>query len=176
MVNKIIISVLLVLNGIVGYLIYGSIKADVDYTEKVRTVDLAVIERLQEIQAAQSAYRDMKGEFAPDFETLKTFLSTEKYVKIKSVGDLDKDSTAGLSIDTLYIDPIKEFFTPEFKLEKLGFVPPMDTALFIMRTDFVEKNMIKVPVYEVIDPYPFNKSRTLKVGSITDAIYSGNWK
>jgi hypothetical protein len=176
MVNKIIIAVLLLLNVFVGYEIYNSIKADVDYTAKVREIDLAVIARLQDVQKAQIAFKDMKGYFTSSFDTLSMFLTQEKFMKIRSVGDLDRDSSAGLSIDTVYVDPIAEFFEPDFRVSTLGKVPPADTAYFIMQSGFIIKNELQVPVYEAIDPYPFNKTRTLKVGSMTDAVYSGNWK
>lgn len=176
MANKIIISVLILLNGFIGFQIYKSIKADVDYIDQVREIDLLVIQRLQDIQKAQIAYRDMKGEFASDFDTLRMFLLNEQYMKIRSVGDLDRDSLSGLSIDTVYVNPIEEFYEPGFDVNTLGWVPPQDTARFILETDFIEKNNLIVPVYQVTDPYPFNKNRTLQVGSLTDAVYSGNWK
>lgn len=176
MINRILIIVLLVLNGVVGFLIYRSVKDDVEYASKVFEIDFQVIERLQEVQRAQLAYKDMKGKFAGDFDSLIYFFENEKYMKIRSVGDLDQDSLSGLSIDTIYLDPKIEFFTADYDLNKLALVPPHDTAKFIIRADFIEKNNIKLPVFEVEDPYPFNKKRTLKIGSMSDAIYSGNWK
>jgi hypothetical protein len=176
MANKIVLLILVVLNLMVGNLIYKSIKADIDYTSNVLEIDRAVIERLQDVQKAQAAFRDMKGYFAGTFDSLRMFLTQEKYVKIRKIGDLDSDSLSGLSIDTLYVDPIKEFFPPDFNPQTLGLVPPHDTALFILKTDFIEKNYILMPVYQVTDPYPYNKNRTLQVGSLTDAVYSGNWK
>lgn len=176
MTKKILIVALLILNGIVGFLIYRSVKDDIDYANKVYQIDALVIERLQEVQRAQLAYRDMKGSFADNFDTLFHFFKNEKYMKIRSIGDLDSDSTSGLRIDTVYLDPIVEFFGAGFPIERIALVPPKDTAKFLIQAKFIDKNNIQVPVFEVVDPYPFNKNRTLKVGSLTDAVYSGNWK
>jgi hypothetical protein len=123
------------------------------------------------------AYRDMKGYFAGDFDSLIYQFKHGKYTKIRSIGDLDKDSSAGLRIDTLYVNPIVEVFGSEdYPIEKIALVPPDDTAKFIINAKFVTKNNIEVPVFEVVDPHPYNKERTLKIGSLDDAIYSGNWK
>jgi hypothetical protein len=176
MTKNILIVALLILNVIVGFLTYRSVKDDIDYANKVYEIDLQVIERLQEVQRAQLAFRDMKGYFANDFDTLFSFFRNEKYMKIRSIGDLDSDSSGGLRIDTVYLNPIVEFFGEGFPIERIAFVPPMDTAKFLMESKFIDKNNIQVPVFEVTDPYPFNKKRALKVGSLTDAVYSGNWK
>jgi hypothetical protein len=176
MKNKIFIPILILLNAVVGYLIFDSVKEDIEYANRVDSIDQQVIARLKQIQTAQLAYKDMTGSFAPTFDSLFLQFRNGKYTKIKSIGDLDKDSLSGLKIDTLYLDPIVEFFGEGFQIEKIAFVPPMDTAKFKLESGFVEKNYIKVPVFEVTDPYPYNKNRTLKVGSMQDAIYSGNWK
>ncbi|MCK9480625.1 MAG: hypothetical protein M0R38_02555 [Bacteroidia bacterium] len=177
MSNRIIIVVLLILNGIVGFLIYYSVKKDVDYTMQVRLIDQQVIDRLKEVQKAQLAYKDTKGKFADNFDTLIYFFKNEKYMEIKSIGDLDKDSLAGLEVDTIYLDPLIEVFgSKEYNIDKIALVPPQDTAKFNISAGFIEKNEIKIPVFEVTDPHPFNKQRTLKVGSMKEAIYSGNWK
>jgi hypothetical protein len=175
--NKIFIPILLIANIVVGLLIYRSVKDDVEYANKVYQIDKQVIEKLQEIQKAQMAYRDMKGHFADNFDSLIHQFKFGKYPKIRSIGDLDKDSTTGLRIDTLLVNPIVEVFGREdYPIGKLSLVPPADTAHFLINAKFIEKNNVQVPVFEVVAPHPYNKERTLKIGSLDDAIYSGNWK
>ncbi|MCO6494890.1 MAG: hypothetical protein J5I91_04300 [Bacteroidetes bacterium] len=177
MSNRIVIIILLALNIVVGYLIFHSVKKDVDYTNQVRIIDLQVIDRLKEVQKAQLGYKDTKGKFADNFDSLIHFYKFEKYMEVRSIGDLDKDSLAGLEVDTVFSNPLEKVFgNANYDIETIELVPPMDTAKFIISAGFIEKNDVKVPVFEVVDPHPFNKDRTLKVGSMKEAIYSGNWK
>ncbi|MCZ2130470.1 MAG: hypothetical protein LC109_09410 [Bacteroidia bacterium] len=177
MSNKTIIIVLLILNAVVGYLIYHSVKVDVDYTNEVRQIDQQVIDRLKEVQKAQLGYKDTKGKFADNFDSLLYFYKHEQYMEVKSIGDLDKDSLAGLKVDTVFSNPLEKVFgNKEYNIDKIALVPPQDTAKFLISAGFIEKNDVQVPVFEVTDPHPYNRVRTLKVGSMKEAIYSGNWK
>lgn len=173
--NLIAFGILLV-NIVIAYLVYDTIATDVRRGKEIARIDKLVIDKLEMIRKAQLAYLNMKGQFAPDWETLINTFQNEKYPKIKKIGDADLDSTVVVKIDTIFVDPIVEVFGMQYDMSKIKFVPPADTAVFIMKAGLVNKNDIMVPVFEVVDPYPVNPKRTLQVGSMLDANYTGNWR
>jgi hypothetical protein len=175
--KTIVMLVLLVVNIGLAIGIYKLIIGDVRKQAKIEKIDDLVIDKLKVIRNAQVAYRQMNGKFAPDFPTLISGMKNGRVAEYKKSGDKDKDPNAIVRLDTIYTDAMEYVFKSyDYPVDKLGLVPPADTATFIMATGNITKNAVTLPTFEVKDPYPFNPSRTLKVGSLDDAIDFGNWK
>lgn len=178
--NKNILMVfLLVVAGIVGYLAFNSVNKEIKYNKQVAIVNDLVIGRLDTLRKMQLMYRDINGGFAKNFDELLGFMQTGKYFKLKQVGEVDGE-VFNAQIDTIYVHPIEELFAVSpngFNIQKYKFVPPSDTAVFKINAGTIMQNNVTVPVFEIEDPHPFNKSgKPLKVGDMNNAVTSGNWK
>jgi hypothetical protein len=82
---KLVINILLtLLVFFLGYLLFNSIKEPITFkTEKDKRAD-AVKNRLKDIRTSQELYRDITGEFAPTFDTLKQVLVSDSF-KIENI-------------------------------------------------------------------------------------------
>jgi len=175
--RTILMIVLLVVNIGLAIGIYQLIIGDVRLRAQTEEIDNQVINKLKEIRDAQVAYRQMNGKYAPTFPILIDAMKNGRVAEYKKSGDKDRDPNAVVKLDTIYTDAMEYVFkTNKYPIDNLGFVPPHDTATFSMDTGRVDKNGVILPTFLVEDPYPFNPKRTLKVGSLDDAIDFGNWK
>lgn len=175
--KKILIAFLLVVCVVLGVLNYKSINDEIQYNKKVEEVALQVQGRLDTLRKMELAYRDMKGEFAGSFDKLFDFMQNGRYFKIKEVGDNDGE-VANVSRDTTFMNPMEEILgSRNIDIQKYKMVPPDDTATFVIYAGSIDQNGIMVPVFEIKDPHPFDKSnKPLKVGDRRNAITNGNWK
>ena len=175
--KTIVMLALLVVNIILVICIYNLFIGDIREKEKIEEIDAQVIEKLTLVRDAQVAYNQMTDSFASDFPSLIKAIKNGRIAEFKKSGDKDKDPNAVVKLDTIYTDAmIYVFGDKNYPIDKLGLVPPHDTATFIMATGKVTKNDVTLPTFLVKDPYPYNPKRTLQVGSLDDAIDFGNWK
>ncbi len=139
----------------------------------------AVIEKLKVLKEGQLAFKDENGKFADNFDDLLNFMENgQKKILIQS-GSAD-DSTTVVETSEKMVS-IKETLFPDVNIEKLRYVPfHADSVQFKIAAGEINKNNVTVPVFEIKDPKPFSKERQkkdnpLKVGSIFDVNYNGNW-
>lgn len=177
MVKKILFVFLFVVSAVLAFMVYDSIDEKIKYDAKVEEVNLMVQNRLDTLRRIELAYKDMHGVFAGDFEKLFHFMNNEKYWKVKEVGDNDGE-VVDVTRDTTFLDPkVFLFNNPSYNVEHLKMVPPSDTAQFEIFADFILQGNVPVPVYEIKDPYPFDKDgKALKIGDRNSAVTGGNWK
>ncbi len=157
-------------------LIVISIKGPIDKLDKIDKVEGMVIAKLEDIKKAQMAYKEMNDTFASNFDDLIAGIKTGKIKKLRKLGDKFSDTLQNVKVDTVYLDAFEETFGKDYAIDLLGKVPPSNTYDFTLETNILDKSGIKVPVFQVSDPKPINPKRTLKLGSLSDAIYTGNWK
>ncbi len=182
MVNNILKIVFFVIACILGYLLYNSIAGEIRYRAEVDAVEAQVIEKLEKIREAELAFKDVRGEFTGDFDTLIHFINNGKMQITVEYGDKD-DSTSVYRQEIIEVG-IRDSLFKNFNVDSIAFVPPADTAKFELLASEVIQGNVKVPVFQVRDPYPFDRQRAndnhpkkaLQVGSISEASYSGNWK
>ncbi len=136
-----------------------------------------VIERLKNIRTAQLAYRDVKGEFADDWDKLLDVVKNENLRFIKVIGNPDDslDILKGIEYDTIYVPIIDTFFVG-INVDSLPFIPFAEPEKFTLTAGKIKKGNIDVNVFEVVDSKPFDPRKVLKVGSMSDANVSGNWE
>ncbi len=178
--NKTILTIFLSLvTIIIGYLTFRTIYDQIAYDNKVKEINAQVIERLELLRKMQLAYKEVKGDYAKNFDLLFNFMKNEKYYKLKQVGDNDGEVN-NAKVDTIFLDPIVEIIGVDkntANIEKYKFVPPMDTAVFLMDAGRITQNNVSVPVFEISDPHPFDKKeKAKKVGDMYNAVTTGNWK
>jgi hypothetical protein len=182
MVNNILKGVFFLIACLFTYLLYRSVKGEMEYRSEVDKIEEMVIYKLEKIREAELAFKDIRGGFTSDYDTLISFIKTGKMQILVEYGDRD-DSTSVYRQEIQYVS-IKDSLFKDFVVDSIAFVPPMDTAKFVLLSGDVIQGNVKVPVFQVSDPYPFDRQRSnpnhpkkaLQVGSISEASYSGNWK
>lgn len=182
MVRNIIKVVLFLIAAFIAYKVWDSIAGEIRYQEEVARVEGDVIDKLEKIQKLQMLHKDEYGEFESNWDSLIHFGNYGHMKIIREYGDKD-DSTSEYRREVERIS-IKDSLYPNYNLDSLPFVPHNEKGeKFIMNSNVITQNNVKVPVFEVKDPSPFSRERKdpdspnpLKVGSLTEAKYSGNWK
>ena len=88
--------------GLVWVLI-NSIREPIAFKAEKEKRERAVVDKLMQIRSAQEAFRDIKGGFAPDFDTLAYVLKNDSFAIIKVIGDPDDPNFTGeVEYDTSY--------------------------------------------------------------------------
>ncbi len=175
--NALIKAALAVIIVVLIYLVYQSISEPMKQMEETAKRERAVIERLEKIRDAQLAYKDLKGEFTKDWDQLIETMKNGKFKVLIKEGDED-DSTTVVRLDSVFVS-IKDSLFKNFNLDSLPFVP-YENVMFELDAGKITERNVTVPVFEVKDPKPYSKKRQeeknpLKVGSMFEGTYSGNW-
>ncbi len=160
---------------VLAFLLYFSVADEIAKRQNTEKIETMIKGRLDSLKMMQVAYKDMKGDYANNFDDLFNFMKNGKIAKLKQVGDVDGE-VVNVKQDTIFVNPILELFKNEnVKIDHMRFVPPYDTAKFKMASARIMKNNISVPVFEIEDPHPVGE-KALKIGDINDAVTTGNWK
>ncbi len=170
--------VLLALIAVLAYFTYESIAEPVRYEREVAIKEEAVIEKLKTLRDGQIAYKDQNGKFSGDFNDLLNFMENGQMKVLIQQGDKD-DSTTVYKVEEILVS-VKDSLFKDIDVPNLRYVPFNDTIQFLIAAGEIKKNNVTVPVFEIKDPAPFNRERAkknnpLKVGSIFDVSYNGNW-
>jgi len=117
-----------------SYKIYDSINKPINFNEVKYNRYYDVIDRLKEIRTAQIAYKDVKGIYSNNFDSLINFIDNGIFTLV------EKRDSSYLEYDRIYrIDMLKEIVV----VDTLGFVSVKD-SLFKDNTTY--KEMKKVPI------------------------------
>tara|TARA_B100001559_G_scaffold225958_1_gene189927 strand:- start:321 stop:968 length:648 start_codon:yes stop_codon:yes gene_type:complete len=117
-----------------SFKIYDSINKPINFNEVKYNRYYDVIDRLKEIRTAQIAYKDVKGIYSNNFDSLINFIDNGIFTLI------EKRDSSYLEYDRIYrIDMLKEIVV----VDTLGFVSVKD-SLFKDNTTY--KEMKKVPI------------------------------
>lgn len=188
---QMILTIALVLVSVwLGYNDYRTVKDDIDFVEAKKEVYAEVIQRLKDIREAQVTHKKYNGDFAPDFDSLETYIRNGELPLIKAFGEVPDSLTEAdalelgiITRDTIMVSVMQTVFMNKdaqadrsfrFNLDSLRYAP-RSGAEFYMQISNIDKNGLKTPVILIEDPKPFDPSEPLKVGSLTDANTSGNW-
>lgn len=189
-----IISLAGIFIAILTYMNIKSVKNELDYTQLEKDRLNVVIERLKKIREAQLAYKETKGEFAKDFNTLIDYLKNGKYPSLKTTGNMD-DTLAvqkGLArVDTTWVAVIGNGYIETFPVDSLRYVPyNQNKAEFLLNAGILDiSEVTKVPVFEATVVYKefmddlwkqYSKisplaDSTVRVGSMTTPSLNGSW-
>ncbi|MCX7862555.1 MAG: hypothetical protein N2449_06130 [Bacteroidales bacterium] len=184
MINKVIKGVLIVGIVVLVYLIINSVSKPIKFQQERDKRYAQIIERLKQIRTAQIAFYDKFGRYTSDFDSLIQFIKNDSMPIVKAIGTvpdtLTEEEAVKLKIvyrDTIYI-PIRDTLFPKnFIADSLKYVPFGGGITFKMQAgEVVTGSKVKVKVFEVKDPKPFDPTFQLKVGSLTEASTAGNWE
>lgn len=142
-----------------GYLIYQSINAPIEFN-KVREERFSdVINKLKDIRDSQEAYKSVNGRYAGNFNSLIQFIDTGNYTitqqrdtsfmrfdKVYQI-ELQQDSVV---IDTLGMVKVKDsLFKNDTRYKTMMDVPHgQNGEKFEMKADIIDKSGYKAPVFE----------------------------
>lgn len=189
--------ILLLIAAVLAYMLYLSIEEPIAFdAEKLRRKDI-VVEKLEKIRDAQEMYRDITGEFAPDFDTLSYVLRNEDFRTIAVIGDPDDPNFTGvITYDTTYTPAIDSVNALGMDLDQLRFVPlfaDTEQTEFQIAAELIEYQATDVAVVEVgtrwstfMGKYArkyfakydqrYDPSNMIKFGDLNKPNISGNWE
>ena len=89
---KVLVKVILVAAiGLLIFVCWKSIQGPIDFQEQREKRDKAVIQRLVDIRTAQVAFREIKGEYTANFDSLINFVKNGKVALLQKHGDLTEE-------------------------------------------------------------------------------------
>jgi hypothetical protein len=193
---------------LIGFRVYRIIMEPIEFQAVKDKRYVAVITQLEQLREAQLAFKNEYGMYANDVTSLVDFVTNAqvtiverkdssfmKYNKVYQT-DMMKDTIIYRVIGsapaiTKLRNQREDLFPEDFDPKTLLSVRYSQDSTFKMGTAVVEKNGIKVPVFEIKasnraifgDVYDQYKSyikrlrtQDLIVGSLTEPTLSGNWK
>ena len=184
----------LVLAFFLAYLLYKSIEEPIDFANERALRDEAVVEKLETIRTTQEMYRDITGEFAHSFDTLRQVLRNEDFLQIQVLGDPDDPNFQGeITYDTLRIPAIDSVNRLGIDLATLEDVPYTDGAKFDLEANVIDYQSTEVPVVQVGVPrnkymgkyadakykrydQRYEPNAAIKFGDLTKPSLAGNWE
>ncbi|MHA7831387.1 MAG: hypothetical protein ACX93O_09820 [Flagellimonas sp.] len=155
--------VLIILFGILsiylGFKIYDSINAPIEFN-KVRNERFSkVINKLKDIRDSQEAYKTVNGKYAGNFESLIKFIDTGNYTittqRDSSFMRYDRVYQIEMQQDTIIIDTLgtvkvkDSLFGADDRYKTMMDVPyAQNDEKFEMNADIIDKSGYKAPVFE----------------------------
>ena len=142
-----------------GYKIYESINAPIEFN-KVRQERYAqVINKLKDIRDAEEAYKTVNGKYAGSFESLIKFIDTGSYTittqKDSSFMRYDRAYGIDMQKDTVIIDTLgtvkvkDSLFKNSDRYKTMMDVPfAQNNEKFELKADIIDKSGFKAPVFE----------------------------
>lgn len=140
----------LALAGVLAFFLYKSIEEPIAFDSVKNERNLAVSEKLDMIRKAQEIYRDITGEFAGSFDTLKQVLREEDMLNISVNGDPDDPEFTGeIVYDTTRVPAIDIVEERGIVLDGIEYVPFTDNAQFDIEAKVIPYQSTTVPVVQV---------------------------
>jgi len=155
--------VLVILFGILsiylGFKIYDSINAPIEFNKVRKERFSHVIDKLKDIRDSQEAYKTVNGKYAGDFESLIKFIDTGSYTittqRDSSFMRYDRAYQIDMQQDTIIIDTLgtvkvkDSLFGADDRYKTMMDVPyAQNNEKFVMKADIVDKSGYKAPVFE----------------------------
>ena len=144
-----------------GYLVFNAVYEPIQFNKLKEKRYAKVIERLQDIRAAQLAHQEVTGRYAKDFDGLIRFVDTAEFVVVQrrdtTVMDEEYRKAYGVDrqmdivlIDTLGYASVKDSLFKNDRYKQMRKVPIDGVdAEFEMDAGTIVKNDNTFPVFEV---------------------------
>ncbi len=182
------------------WVLISSIREPIKFKAEKERRKTAVVDRLVQIRGLQEIYREVTGEFASDFDSLRYVMETGKVMKISVFGDPDaKDAADQIRYDTIFenamvsVKELEENLEMSIPFDSLSYVPFSTGSKFSIWADTLTYQSTLVNVVEVATTWkdfmgPFASDRyrkyddnydpsaPLKFGDRNAPNTSGNWE
>ncbi|TVQ44407.1 MAG: hypothetical protein EA362_10190 [Saprospirales bacterium] len=191
---KLILNIVLALIIVaLVYFLIVSIQEPIEFQSEKERRSSVVVEQLREIRQAQQMFRDIRGVFADNFDSLIHVLKTDSFNRIVLLGDPDDPTSDVVIRDTTRISALDSVRAMGMNLDRLPFVPFTDDKKFYVRADTITHQQTLSAVVEVgvkwkefmgpyADPsyrkydYRYNPEGVLRFGDMNSPNLSGNWE
>ena len=191
---RLIINIVLILVIILlGYMLYNSINEPILFNQIKNERKEAVANRLKQVRSAQEIYRQIKGKYASDFDSLIYTLKNEKLSYLNIEGDPDDPSNTSFIKTVTYIPAIDTINKLGLVLDSMPFVPFGGGKKFEIAAAKIEYQGTTVDVVEVgtrwkefMGEYGVNRFKkydssydpesSFKFGDLSRPVVSGNWE
>lgn len=192
---KIVINLVLVLLiGLLGYMLYNSIKEPIAFQAQKEMRKATMVKKMSQIRKSQELFKDVTGYFANDFDTLAMVLKNDSIAVETIIGDPDDLANMDKIIRTVTMysayDSIKAL---SINLDSLRYVPYSTTgATFEMKADTMTYQSTLTNVVEVKTVWKefmgefahqrytkydnmYDPNALMKFGDLNKPTLSGNW-
>jgi hypothetical protein len=181
-----------------GFLVYKSINKPVEFDKEMKQRELVVINKLKDIRTSQMIYKEVKGSYCNNFDSLIAFLQTAELPVVKMIPDPNDTTFTKTINDTVgYINVSDTLFkNKNYTLNQLAIIPFSGGMKFEMGADTVERGGVAVHVFQVLAPYStflkgmdeqtiinmtakqkdIDKYPGLQLGSLVEPTTDGNWE
>lgn len=158
-IKPVLIIVFALLSIFLGYKIYQSINAPIEFNKIRKERFSKVIAKLKDIRDSQEAYKTVNGKYANNFESLVQFIDTGNYTitsqRDSSFMQYDKVYQIEMQQDTVIIDTLgtvqvkDSLFGADDRYKTMMDVPyAQNNEKFEMKADIIDKSGYKAPVFE----------------------------
>lgn len=144
-----------------GYLIYNSVQAPIEFEKVKKKRYLPTIDRLKDVRKAELAVREVTGEYEGDWDNLVRFIDTAEFVitqrRDTSYLDVEFRRNYGVDkyiqdvvIDTLGYYSVKDsIFKNSDRYKTMMYVPGTDRKeKFELKAGHITEGNLKIPVFE----------------------------
>ncbi len=177
------------------YFVYDSIMEPVRFRQEVQVREAEIIQRLKDIREVQRSHRSRYQRFTGDLDSLVTFFNIDSLPLIRAIGHVPDTLTESEAVrlgiverDTIWIAAKDSLLrNVRYPVEQLPYVPYGQGARFEMNAGFIERGLVRLPVFEAsvqahvymsdLDNWRVYYTREdLRVGSMMEAVLDGNWE
>lgn len=142
-----------------GYLIYNSVQAPIQFEKVKKERYLPTIEKLKDVRKAQIAHREVTGNYAGDWDELVKFIDTAQFVitQRRDTSYLDQEFKRHFGvdkyiqdvvIDTLGYTSVKDsIFKNTDRYKRMMYLPDSDQK-FELQAGVIKENNLTIPVFE----------------------------
>lgn len=172
----------------VGYLLFKTIEEPIVFEQQKELRDDAAIAKLKKIRTAQLIFKSLYEKYAGDFDTLITVINNDSIDVVKQIGD-PNDTTIVVQTEITKRAIIDSLFKGnQAEANSLAEVPNTNGEKFNIQAQFIVKNEVPLPAFQVSVPYEIlydglvrkyyaeQVGELMRVGSIREGTTTGNWE
>ena len=206
--NVIVNILLLAVIVFLAFKVVQSIQAPIKFGNEQKARETQVVQRLMDIRNAEVLYKNATNRYTNNFDSLIKFCQEAEIPIVNIIPDPEDTTFTRTINDTIgyvkVMDSLKGKRT-DFRIGDIKFVPCSEPQQqFELEAGTIERNGIKIPVFEARTPYEvylanpgagfsekewnqrrdnakaekesINRYAGLKVGSMDEATTDGNWE
>lgn len=177
------------------YFIYNSVMEPVRFNQEAQRREARIIQRLKDIRTVQLAHRTRYGAFNGSLDSLVTFIKNDSLPVVMAIGsvpdsltELDAVRLGIVQRDTIWVAAQDTLLrNARYPIDSLPFVPYSGGKRFQMEATHLERGQATLPVFEAYtlpEDYMndlnykvyYTRMQGLRVGSLIQANFDGNWE
>lgn len=194
-VTGILVGITVVASIYFVWLDYSSVKDKLEFIKTQKEREAEVVKRLIDIRSAEQSYKKLYGAYTDNFDALIQHVMNDSMPVVKAIGavpdsltELEAVDMGIVTRDTLLISVRDTLFPKNYAVDSLRYVPNSGGQEFRLRAGEVEKNQLKVKVFEAfasndkilygldLSEESVNVNDGLHVGSMEEPHTRGNWE